>query len=179
MRLPYKSCGNLVSQFVRDFQRSFFEAGSGLCEVPDAVRARVIRIPRRYCAESHVGLGLRNRGGCIPEPRAKQKLAVRLPLRIQWDMKIKILICAAVAGCLWGCTASTTIKGTVCSCTDTQITVLEDNGKYYDIIQRTSSTVVNPPVTPPCKAGTPVTVTFNSGDAQRKEGPCPTSPPTQ
>src|SRR5437667_12123398 len=98
-------------------------------------------------------------------------------------MKIKILICAVIAGGLLGCAKTTTetIKGTVCSCTDTQITVLEDDGKYYDIIQRTSSTIVNPPVIPPCKAGTPVTVTCNSSDAQRKENPsgaCPPPPPS-
>src|SRR5436309_3231946 len=99
-------------------------------------------------------------------------------------MKIKILTSVVVVGCLFGCAKSlttTTIKGTVCSCTDTQITVLEDEGKYYDIIQRTSSTIVNPPVTPPCKAGTPVTVTCNSSDAQRKENPsgaCPPPPPS-
>src|SRR6266700_6133325 len=97
-------------------------------------------------------------------------------------MKIKILICAVVAGCLFGCAPSTeTIKGTVCSCTDTQITVLEQDGKHYDIIQRTATTIIDPPVTPPCKAGTPVTVTCKPTDAQRKENPaggCPTPTPT-
>ena len=99
-------------------------------------------------------------------------------------MKIKILICAAVAGCLLGCAKSTetVLSGTVCSCTKTQITVLEDADKnYYDIIPLTGGTIVKPPVTPPCKAGTPVTVTYNAGDAQRKENPaggCPTPTPT-
>jgi len=97
-------------------------------------------------------------------------------------MKIKILICAVVAGCLFGCAPSTeTIKGTVCSCTDSQITVLEQDGKHYDIIQRKSTTIIKPPMTPPCTAGTPVEVTCDSGDAQRKENPtgaCPTPTPT-
>ena len=108
-----------------------------------------------------------------------------LPLRIQWDMKIKILICTAAAVSLWGCAKSTittqTLKGTVCSCTATQVTVLEqDNNNYYDIIQLTATTIIKPPVTPPCKAGTPVEVTFNPTDAQRKENPaggCPTPTP--
>jgi hypothetical protein len=102
-------------------------------------------------------------------------------------MKMKILICAAVAGCLWGCSKSAistqTIKGTVCSCTATQVTVLEQDGRFYDIIQLTATTIIKPPVTPPCKAGTPVEVTFNPTDAQRKENPAggcptPTPPPT-
>jgi hypothetical protein len=101
-------------------------------------------------------------------------------------MKTKILICAVVAGCLWGCAKSTittkTLKGTVCSCTATQVTVLEqDNNNYYDIIQLTATTIITPPVTPPCKAGTPVEVTYNPTDAQRKENPaggCPTPTPT-
>ena len=100
-------------------------------------------------------------------------------------MKMKILICAVVAGCLLGCmgTKSTTktIKGTVCSCTATQVTVLEEGGQYYDIIQLTATTIIDPPVTPPCKVGTPVEVTYNPSDAQRKENPaggCPTPTPT-
>ena len=97
-------------------------------------------------------------------------------------MKIKILICAAVAACLPGCAKTTTqmLKGTLCSCTTTQVTVLEQDGQYYDIIQLTGTTIVDPPVTPPCKAGTPVTVTYNPTDAQRKENPgggCPPTPP--
>ena len=106
-----------------------------------------------------------------------------LPLRIQWDMKIRILICAVVAGCLWGCTKSTetVLQGTVCSCTVTQITVLEQDKQHYDIIQLTATTIVKPPVSPPCKVGTPVEVTFNPSDAQRKESPtgggCPTPTP--
>jgi hypothetical protein len=101
-------------------------------------------------------------------------------------MKIKILICAVVAGCLWGCTKATittqTLKGTVCSCTATQVVVLEDaDNHFYDVIKLTATTIINPPVTPPCKAGTPVEVTFNPTDAQRKENPaggCPTPTPT-
>jgi hypothetical protein len=99
-------------------------------------------------------------------------------------MKMNILICAAVAGCLLGCTKSATeaiLKGTVCSCTQTQVTVLEQDKLHYDIIQLTGTTIIKPPVTPPCTAGTPVEVTYNPGDAQRKENPaggCPTPTPT-
>src|SRR5262249_43587465 len=107
-----------------------------------------------------------------------------LPLGIQWDMKIKILTSVVVVGCLFGCAKSlttTTIKGTVCSCTTTQVIVLEEDKMHYDIIQLTGTTIIEPPVTPPCTAGTPVTVTCNPTDAQRKESPagggCPTPPP--
>jgi hypothetical protein len=94
-------------------------------------------------------------------------------------MKVKILTSVVVVGCLFGCAKSlttTTLKGTVCSCTDTQITVLEEGGQYYDIIPL-KGTIINPPVSPPCKAGTPVEVTYNPGDAQRKENPSGTCPP--
>jgi hypothetical protein len=100
-------------------------------------------------------------------------------------MKMKILICAAVAGYLLGCTGAksttATLNGTVCSCTATQVTVLEQDKLHYDEIQLTATTIIEPPVTPPCKAGTPVKVTYNPGDAQRKENPaggCPTPTPT-
>jgi hypothetical protein len=101
-------------------------------------------------------------------------------------MKIKILICAAAAGCLLGCAKTTTetltLKGTLCSCTTTQVTVLEEDKMHYDIIQLTATTIIKPPVSPPCTAGTPVEVTYNSTDAQRKESPagggCPTPTPT-
>ena len=111
----------------------------------------------------------------------REKVAIPSLWEFNGGMKIKVLICAAFAGCVLGCTASLqtqTIKGTVCSCTDSQITVLEQDGKHYDIIQRTSATIIKPPMTPPCTAGTPVEVTYNSTDAQRKEDPtgtCPTS----
>jgi hypothetical protein len=95
-------------------------------------------------------------------------------------MKIKILICAAVAGCLLGCAKTTTqtLKGTLCSCTTTQVTVLEQDKLHYDIIQLTGTTIIKPPVTPPCTAGTPVEATYNPTDAQRKENPSGTCPPT-
>ena len=116
---------------------------------------------------------------------ANQKLALPRLQEFNGHMKIKMLAVAAFAGCVLGCTASlqtTTIKGTVCSCTATQVTVLEDDNKnYYDIIQLTATTIIDPPVTPPCKAGTPVTVTCKPTDAQRKENPaggCPTPTPT-
>src|SRR5580693_8126231 len=74
-------------------------------------------------------------------------------------MKIKMLTAAVVAGCVLGCASLTqqgtlTIKGTVCSCTNTQVTVQEEGGKYYDIIQRTGSTII----TGTCSAGQTVTV---------------------
>jgi hypothetical protein len=98
-------------------------------------------------------------------------------------MKMKILICAVIAGCLLGCTKTTTetLKGTLCSCTTTQVTVLEEDKTHYDIIQLTGTTIIKPPVSPPCTAGTPVEVTYNPTDAQRKESPtgaCPTPTPT-
>ncbi len=115
----------------------------------------------------------------LPGERPSKSLQSCCLWEFNGGMKIKILICAVVAGCLFGCAPSTvTIKGTVCSCTDSQITVLEQDGKHYDIIQRKSTTIIKPPMTPPCTAGTPVEVTYNSGDAQRKESPtgtCPTS----
>jgi hypothetical protein len=116
-----------------------------------------------------------------PNERPSKSLQSNYASGFNGGMKIKMLAVAAFAGCVLGCTASLqtqTIKGTVCSCTDTQITVLEQDGKHYDIIQRTSATIIKPPMTPPCTAGTPVEVTYNSGDAQRKEDPtgtCPTS----
>jgi hypothetical protein len=68
-------------------------------------------------------------------------------------MKLKILICATIAACLLGCmgtkSITETIKGTLCSCTTTQVTVLEEDKLHYDIIQLTATTIVNPPVTPP------------------------------
>ena len=111
---------------------------------------------------------------------ANQKLALPRLQEFNGHMKIKMLAVAAFAGCVLGCTASLqtqTIKGTVCSCTDSQITVLEQDGKHYDIIQRTATTIIKPPITPPCTAGTPVEVTYNSTDAQRKEDPTGTCPP--
>src|SRR5207249_11412945 len=72
-------------------------------------------------------------------------------------------------GCVLGCASLTqqgtlTIKGTVCSCTNTQVTVQEAVGKYYDIIQRTGSTII----TGTCSAGQPVTVQCQSIDKDRK-----------
>ena len=90
------------------------------------------------------------------------------------SMKIQVLTAAVVAGCVLGCASLTqqgtlTIKGTVCSCTNTQVTVQEAGGKYYDIIQRTGSTII----TGTCSAGQTVTVQCQSIDNQRKEGSCP------
>src|SRR5215468_4828804 len=100
-------------------------------------------------------------------------------------MKTKILICAAVVGCLFGCEKSlttATLRGTLCSCTTTQVTVLEADKMHYDIIQLTGTTIIKPPVSPPCTVGTLVEVTYNPTDAQRKESPagggCPTPTPT-
>src|SRR6266436_8432493 len=120
----------------------------------------------------------------LPNDKRAKSLQSNYTPGFNGGMKIKMLTVAAFAGCVLGCTASLqtqTIKGTVCSCTDTQITVLEQDGKHYDIIQRTSATIIKPPMTPPCTAGTPVEVTYNSTDAQRKENPtggCPTPTPT-
>jgi hypothetical protein len=112
----------------------------------------------------------------LPNDKRAKSLQSNYTPGFNGGMKIKMLTVAAFAGCVLGCTASLqtqTIKGTVCSCTDTQITVLEQDGTHYDIIQRTASTIITPPVTPPCSAGTPVTVQCPSTDAQRKQGPCP------
>src|SRR5438034_10204381 len=88
-------------------------------------------------------------------------------------MKIKMLTVAVAVGCVLGCASLTqqgtlTIKGTVCSCTSTQVTVQESDGKYYDIIQRTGRTIM----IGTCSSGQPVTVQCQSIDSRRKEGSC-------
>jgi hypothetical protein len=107
------------------------------------------------------------------EKRVKSLHSNDIP-RLNGGMKIKMLTVAVAVGCVLGCASPTqqgtlTIKGTVCSCTSTQVTVQEADGKYYDIIQRTGSTII----TGTCSAGQPVTVQCQSIDNQRKEGSCP------
>jgi hypothetical protein len=109
------------------------------------------------------------------EKRVKSLHSNDIP-RLNGGVKIKILTVAVAVGCVLGCTSVTqqgtlTIKGTVCSCTNTQVTVQETDGKYYDIIQRTGNTII----TGTCSAGQPVTVQCQSIDNQRKEGSCKTA----
>src|SRR5215472_1502836 len=95
-------------------------------------------------------------------------------------MKVKMLTCAIVAGCMSGGIAfgqTLTIAGPVCSCDSKQITVQE--GTHYWIVQRTPSTTISGT----CSPGSTVTVQCKSPDAQRKEGSCsaastPRSTPT-
>ena len=140
----------------------------------ESLRGQALKI---QCPTSNSDSGAEDSGhysSILPSERPSKSLQSCCLWEFNGGMKIKILICAVVVGWLWGCAPSTeTIKGTVCSCTDSQITVLEQDGTHYDIIQRTASTIITPPVTPPCSAGTPVTVQCASTDAQRKEGPCP------
>jgi len=92
-------------------------------------------------------------------------------------MKLKILMGVIATGCILGCVASLQtlkITGTVCSCTSTEVTVQEEDGAHYDIIQRTSGTII----TGTCSPGKTVTVQYMSTDAQRKQGPCPVTPTT-
>ncbi len=84
-------------------------------------------------------------------------------------MKVKILTCAVVVGCMLGGIAfgqTLTITGTICSCDSKQLTVQE--GTHYYIVKRTPSTSVEGT----CSPGSTATVQCKSPDAQRKEGPC-------
>ena len=113
-------------------------------------------------------------GRILPNDKRVKSLHSNDIPRFNGGMKIKMLTVAVAVGCVLGCASLTqqgtlTIKGTVCSCTNTQVTVQEADGKYYDIIQRIGSTII----TGTCSAGQPVTVQCQSIDNQRKEGLCP------
>jgi hypothetical protein len=83
-------------------------------------------------------------------------------------MKVKTLICAAFAGCIWSSIAfaqTIQVKGTVCSFDDTKI-VLQCGPDTWTI-KRTATTKV---ISGTLKVGNVVTVECTSPDAQRKEG---------
>jgi hypothetical protein len=83
-------------------------------------------------------------------------------------MKVKILTCAIIVGCMWGSAAfgqTIKVKGIVCSFNDSQITLQCGPDTWIIKVVEGSTNVEGI-----LKVGSTVTVEAKSPDAQRKEG---------